>query len=579
MPNSSGACVPQRNATAGQCDVFGDPHYTSFAGNNFMFLENCTYVLVEERMPLHHLSISVDNYYCEESASCAKGIVLKYRNNTVVLQVVQVSGEIPILETTLNEATIKPPFEADGFRFVSTDAEVYVYIEEIRSSIFLSVWNTLQINLAMEHFFNNTQGQCGVCGGASCIRRNGSVESEDCCDKTAYEWIEEDPLKPYCAKAPRHVPCIPDTPPNTPTPFSPLTQTTPCIAPLCELLTHDVFSECSLDFDVKMLERNCKFDYCVAQNNATLCSPLERLADHCKKMGICVAWRNLTSGICDIPCPEGMIFDECRSTPTDFCSGGLRVPGTVLDSMRSGCFCPDNQLLAESHKKICVSECTNCKGPLGEPMSAGAIWESNCHICTCNNQTLTEECWPKPSAPTPTCGSGSTIISDCCNNQICVEKTCEYKEKIYKVGETWRDPKSPCVTFRCTTEGTEIEKTVCPQQLCPEATMSVEKKEPRQPCCSKLKMFLAALSFVYFAKALQGSYMKSSVTQIERRFEIPSSQIGFIDGSFEIGNLLVITFVSYFGAKLHRPRLIGLGCLIMAIGSFITAMPHFFQGL
>uniref|UniRef100_A0A672R4U4 Solute carrier organic anion transporter family member 1B3-like n=1 Tax=Sinocyclocheilus grahami TaxID=75366 RepID=A0A672R4U4_SINGR len=45
------------------------------------------------------------------------------------------------------------------------------------------------------------------------------------------------------------------------------------------------------------------------------------------------------------------------------------------------------------------------------------------------------------------------------------------------------------------------------------------------------------------------------------------------------GNLFVIAFVSYFGAKLHRPRLIGAGCLIMAMGSFITAAPHFFQGL
>uniref|UniRef100_A0A8C2D835 Solute carrier organic anion transporter family member n=1 Tax=Cyprinus carpio TaxID=7962 RepID=A0A8C2D835_CYPCA len=91
-------------------------------------------------------------------------------------------------------------------------------------------------------------------------------------------------------------------------------------------------------------------------------------------------------------------------------------------------------------------------------------------------------------------------------------------------------------------------------------------------------MFLVAMCFVYFAKAFQGSYMKSSVTQIERRFDIPSSLIGFIDGSFEIGNLLVIAFVSYFGAKLHRPRLIGAGCLIMAMGSFITVAPHFFQG-
>uniref|UniRef100_A0A8C7FSI3 Solute carrier organic anion transporter family member n=1 Tax=Oncorhynchus kisutch TaxID=8019 RepID=A0A8C7FSI3_ONCKI len=78
--------------------------------------------------------------------------------------------------------------------------------------------------------------------------------------------------------------------------------------------------------------------------------------------------------------------------------------------------------------------------------------------------------------------------------------------------------------------------------------------------------------------AFGGSYMKSSVTQIERRFDIPSSLIGVIDGSFEIGNLLVIAFVSYFGAKLHRPRLIGIGCLIMAAGAFLTALPHFFQG-
>ncbi|XP_031438511.1 solute carrier organic anion transporter family member 1C1-like [Clupea harengus] len=108
--------------------------------------------------------------------------------------------------------------------------------------------------------------------------------------------------------------------------------------------------------------------------------------------------------------------------------------------------------------------------------------------------------------------------------------------------------------------------------------MSVATKEPRQPCCSQLKLFLMALSFVYFGKAFGGAYMKSSVTQIERRFDIPSSIVGVIDGGFEVGNLLVITFVSYFGAKMHRPRLIGIGCLIMAAGAFCTALPHFLQG-
>ncbi|KAG8438528.1 hypothetical protein GDO86_004916 [Hymenochirus boettgeri] len=77
---------------------------------------------------------------------------------------------------------------------------------------------------------------------------------------------------------------------------------------------------------------------------------------------------------------------------------------------------------------------------------------------------------------------------------------------------------------------------------------------------------------------MSGSYLKSTMTQLERRFDIPSSLVGVIDGSFEIGNLLVITLVSYFGAKLHRPKIIGTGCLIMAAGTVLIAMPHFFMG-
>ncbi|KFW83744.1 Solute carrier organic anion transporter family member 1C1, partial [Manacus vitellinus] len=90
--------------------------------------------------------------------------------------------------------------------------------------------------------------------------------------------------------------------------------------------------------------------------------------------------------------------------------------------------------------------------------------------------------------------------------------------------------------------------------------------------------FLAALSFSYFSKALSGVIMKSSITQIERRFDLTSSTAGFVDGSFEIGNLLVIAFVSYFGAKLHRPKVIAVGCITMALGCFLSAMPHFFMG-
>ncbi|XP_038176422.1 solute carrier organic anion transporter family member 1A4-like isoform X6 [Arvicola amphibius] len=97
-------------------------------------------------------------------------------------------------------------------------------------------------------------------------------------------------------------------------------------------------------------------------------------------------------------------------------------------------------------------------------------------------------------------------------------------------------------------------------------------------CFSKMKMFLLALTGAYVAKSLSGIYMNSMLTQIERQFNIPTSIVGFINGSFEIGNLLFIIFVSYFGTKLHRPIVIGVGCVVMGLGCFLISLPHFLMG-
>uniref|UniRef100_A0A3B4XCN2 Solute carrier organic anion transporter family member n=1 Tax=Seriola lalandi dorsalis TaxID=1841481 RepID=A0A3B4XCN2_SERLL len=110
---------------------------------------------------------------------------------------------------------------------------------------------------------------------------------------------------------------------------------------------------------------------------------------------------------------------------------------------------------------------------------------------------------------------------------------------------------------------------------------SAPQPSPLLSCCcppSGWHLFIVALSFAYFSKALTGTYMKSSITQIERRFDLSSTHIGLIDGSFEMGNLLFLAVVSHFGAKLHRPRLIAVGCFLMAVGAFLTGLTHFFMG-
>lgn len=73
----------------GRCELYGDPHYISFQGVPFDFLDDCTYILVEEQSLRHNLTIAVDNYYCVPGlqGSCAKGLILQYQSNIATLTI------------------------------------------------------------------------------------------------------------------------------------------------------------------------------------------------------------------------------------------------------------------------------------------------------------------------------------------------------------------------------------------------------------------------------------------------------------------------------------------------------------
>ncbi|KAM9540220.1 solute carrier organic anion transporter family member 2B1-like [Salvelinus alpinus] len=107
------------------------------------------------------------------------------------------------------------------------------------------------------------------------------------------------------------------------------------------------------------------------------------------------------------------------------------------------------------------------------------------------------------------------------------------------------------------------------------------KSKPPARCRSpfnSIKFFVLCHGMLQLAQLLVSGYLKSSISTIERRYGFSSQKSGILASFNEVGNTVLIVFVSFFGSRVHRPRFIGGGALVASLAALMMALPHFISG-
>uniref|UniRef100_A0A673TEV1 Mucin 5AC, oligomeric mucus/gel-forming n=1 Tax=Suricata suricatta TaxID=37032 RepID=A0A673TEV1_SURSU len=515
------SCCPQYQCQC-VCSGWGDPHYITFDGVYYTFLDNCTYVLVQQILPVFgHFRVLIDNYFCgaRDGLSCPQSLIVEYRQDRVVLTRRPVRG-VMTNEIIFNDEVVTPGFRKNGLSVSQVGIKMYLTIPELGVQVMFSGL-LFSVEVPFSKFANNTEGQCGTCTNDrkdECRLPGGAVAAS--CSAMSTHWKVTTPHQPFC-----------HGPPPKPTEAGPTPSPTPCWpSPICQLILSEVFERCHPLIPPLEFYQGCVFDHCHLSDPSVLCSGLELYASLCASRGVCVDWRSHTNHTCSLTCPADKVYQPCGPSSPAYCYGGDNTGLTALQNavpFTEGCFCPEDKTLFSKSSPVCVpAGCRSCLGPRGEAVEPGHTIIVDCQQCTCENSTLTMSCHrqpcplppacplpgfvPVPAAPQANqccpqyscacdtsycpkpvaCPEGSHPIMTyeegaCCPSQNCSWSVCSVNGTLYQPGSVVSS--SLCETCRCeVSSGLQLDTVIisCETQICNRrCPVGFEYREQRGQCC------------------------------------------------------------------------------------------------
>ena len=92
-------------------------------------------------------------------------------------------------------------------------------------------------------------------------------------------------------------------------------------------------------------------------------------------------------------------------------------------------------------------------------------------------------------------------------------------------------------------------------------------------------MFLLIFSLLGILRAAYFTYTIACLSTIEKRYAFPSRISAIILICDNISGLLLNPIVGYLGTRINGPKLIGFGCLVIAISSLLSGIKkiYFFK--